>query len=120
MIGKIENNELDINAILPQMEDPKKRNSATILCDVIKASYNGARKTHIMYRSNLNPTILEKYLKFCLEHGLIEKEGIGYRATRKGAELVRHIEEINSLKKNIETITRQAHRLIDTKNMNLK
>lgn len=117
MLSKIENNELDVDTILPQMEDPKKRNSATILCDVIKASYNGARKTHIMYRSNLNPTILEKYLKFCLQHNLIEREGIGYRATSKGVELVRHIEEINSLKKNIDVITRQAHKLIDEKTL---
>jgi predicted transcriptional regulator len=68
-----------------------------------------------MYRSNLNPTILEKYLKFCLAHGLIEEEGAGYRATRKGAELVHHLEEISSLKRSIEEITKQAQRLIDTR-----
>lgn len=111
MSEKLES-ELDVEVVLPQPEDPKKRNSATILCDVIRAAYNGARKTHIMYRSNLNPTILEKYLRFCLEHGLIEREGIGFRATIKGTEVVRRLEEIENLKRDIEEIKRQAKQLI--------
>ncbi len=106
---------MDVEAILPEPSCPKKRNTVSILCDVVRAAYNGARKTHIMYRSNLNPTILEKYLGFCLQHGLIEVDGDGYRATAKGSEFVRHIEEINSLKRNIDQITRQAQRLINTK-----
>ncbi|MEM3710449.1 MAG: winged helix-turn-helix domain-containing protein [Thermoprotei archaeon] len=105
-----------METILIPVDQGKKRNPATILCDVIMASYNGARKTHIMYRANLNPAILEKYLRFCLENGLIQKENITYRATRKGVEVARRIEEINTLSKNIEVTKKQVRKLIVANN----
>lgn len=34
---------------------------------------NGARKTHVMYRCNLNSKQINEYLNFLLECGMLEK-----------------------------------------------
>ena len=34
---------------------------------------NGARKTHVMYRCNLNSKQINEYLKFLLNCGMLEK-----------------------------------------------
>jgi predicted transcriptional regulator len=34
---------------------------------------NGARKTHVMYKCNLNSKQINEYLNFLLEYGMLEK-----------------------------------------------
>ncbi len=58
-----------------------------------------AGKTEIMYSANMSYSQLQKYLKFLLQRGLIDKVTVGnpmvtYRVTDKGIELLRNIDSI--------------------------
>lgn len=56
--------------------DAKKHNSSyrgrfDIIADILDASLDGVRKTHIMYRCNLSFQQLKRYLGFMLQKGLL-------------------------------------------------
>jgi predicted transcriptional regulator len=58
-----------------------------------------AGKTEIMYSANMSYFQLQKYLKFLLQLGLIDKVAVGnpvvtYRVTKKGLRLLRDIDSI--------------------------
>ena len=40
---------------------------------ILSMCENGARKTHVMYRSNLNSKQINEYLNFLLASGMLEK-----------------------------------------------
>jgi predicted transcriptional regulator len=77
------------------------RTRVQILADILKVAENGKRKTHVMYRSNLNHRQLEKYMKFLEENGLIRQvadEETGnrlYQVTEKGFEFLREYSRIS-------------------------
>jgi len=50
----------------------RRRGRVEILADVLKATMDGARGTHIMYKANLNFHQRKKYLTEALNTGLIE------------------------------------------------
>ena len=57
-----------------------------ITADILKIAKNGAKKTRIVYRANLNFKILDKYLQELTEAGLIDnhrEKGI-IKTTDKG------------------------------------
>ena len=58
-----------------------------------------AGKTEIMYSVNMSYFQLQKYLKFLLERGLIDRVALGnpsitYRVTRKGLEVLKSIDSV--------------------------
>ena len=48
-----------------------RRNDLDICADILVAAKNGAKKTHIVYRANLNFRIVKSYLRRLLEIGLL-------------------------------------------------
>lgn len=86
----------------------KRRSSVQILYDILQAAIPGLRKTPLLFRVNLNPRILEKYLDFCLKNGLLTHEGKIFKTTEKGLRFVEsyrdYIEYENRLEKISENI----------------
>lgn len=74
-----------------------RRSEFEIIRDILIASFDGAKKTHILYRTNLSYSQLQDYLSFLIKAGVVEavKKGSAeiYRITEKGKELLNHIEE---------------------------
>jgi len=73
----------------------KKRSDMEIYADILKVATGGARKSHIVYKANLNFKIVKKYLSNLRESGLItdpENESKLYRTTEKGLKYLDHFE----------------------------
>jgi predicted transcriptional regulator len=51
------------------------RSRDDIIADILKAALGGAKKTHIMQRANLNPSMFQKYFPILLNNGSIIEEG---------------------------------------------
>ena len=54
--------------------------------EILRAALEGAKKTHIVYRANLNFEVVNRYLSLLKENGLIEQKGNMYVTTDKGKE----------------------------------
>jgi predicted transcriptional regulator len=48
-----------------------RRNDLDICADILKVSKAGAKKTHIVYRANLNFKIVKKYLSRLIDNGYL-------------------------------------------------
>jgi predicted transcriptional regulator len=79
----------------------KNRSRVEILYDIVAASKSSARKTHLMYKSNLSFKQLRMYLDFLIERGLVQERldnledaGHTYAVTSKGLEFLTLFEEL--------------------------
>ncbi len=62
-----------------------RRDKIEIFADILKVAKNGAKKTHIVYKANLNFSTLKNQLKTLKEKGLlIQTDGGFYLTTQKG------------------------------------
>ena len=67
----------------------RRRSSVEVIADILRLGQAG--KTEIMYSANMSYFQLQKYLKYLLKLGLIDKveidsPGVTYRVTEKGLE----------------------------------
>ena len=74
-----------------------RRSNIEVIADMLRLGEAG--KTEIMYSANMSYFQLQKYLKFLLQLGLIDKVTVGnpvvtYRVTRKGLRLLKSIDSI--------------------------
>lgn len=74
-----------------------RRSNIEVIADMLRLGEAG--KTEIMYSANMSYGQLQKYLKFLLQLGLIDKVTVGnpivtYRVTRKGLRLLKSIDYI--------------------------
>lgn len=89
----------------------KKRARLEIVCDIlffIKNEPYGAKPTHILYRANLSPKLLNKYLKMLIRDNLIKKKEennkIRYKITRKGFDFLNKVKSLDKMCHIIELI----------------
>jgi len=66
---------------------------------MLRVGTNGAGKTEIMYSANMSYYQLQKYLRFLLERGFIdrliaENSHFNYRLTEKGDKLLKSIDNV--------------------------
>ena len=66
---------------------------------MLRIGADGAGKTEIMYSSNMSYSQIQKYLKFMISQGLIDKvevdnPSVAYRVTEKGHGLRKSIEMV--------------------------
>ncbi len=61
-----------------------KRNNLDICADILRVSRGGAKKTHLVYKANLNFNIVKKYIRGLTESGLLEKNGERFYVTDEG------------------------------------
>jgi predicted transcriptional regulator len=79
------------------MKLERRRSSIEIIADILRLGEAG--KTEIMYSANMSFFQLQKYLKYMLELGLVDKVTVGnptitYRVTDKGTRLLNNIDGI--------------------------
>lgn len=62
-----------------------RRDKIEIFADILKVAKNGAKKTHIVYKANLNFSTLKNHIKRLKEKGLLIQTDEGYYlTTQKG------------------------------------
>jgi predicted transcriptional regulator len=77
----------------------RRRSNIQIIRDMLRVGENGAGKTEIMYSANMSYAQIQKYLRFLIVHGFIDKVEVGnpvvnYRITEKGLSLVKSIDTV--------------------------
>jgi len=91
----------------------KYRSHFRIVADILSVVNEGARKTHIMYKTNLNHKILCQYLNEISNAGLICLSDNGYyEVTDKGRSFLRHYV---SFLKHVRQLEKRIHYVEDTK-----
>jgi len=73
----------------------KKRNDLEILATILRVARNGAKKSHIVYKANLNFAIIKDYLDRLRESGLIigpDGKNRMFKTTEKGIEYLNYFE----------------------------
>ena len=85
----------------------KNRSRVEILYDIVASARSAAKKTHLMYKSNLSFKQLDLYLGYILQNGLLEEkldeEGSRmYVLTNKGNEFLGLFEHLQSFFPNMK------------------
>lgn len=88
---------LSCRLMVPKMS--RRRGEVQILMDILGASLNGVKVTHLMYQANLSYSTLRKYLSATLKQGLIcnvtDSDGkVLYHTTEKGKLLLNKLKEV--------------------------
>jgi len=65
-----------------------RRNKLEIMVDILSVAIEGAKKTEIVYKANLNFKRAGKYISLLEEKGFIECNGWGFKTTEKGKEFL--------------------------------
>jgi predicted transcriptional regulator len=73
-----------------------KRNNLDICADILRVSRGGAKKTHLVYKANLNFNIVKKYITGLTESGLLEKNGERFYVTEEGNLFIDRYDKLSS------------------------
>ena len=82
----------------------QRRNNLDIIAEILRVAKDGANKTRIVYRANLNFKVLHEYLDELQEAGLIatDKERNGtLTTTEMGVEYLKHYSGFRQFVKNV-------------------
>jgi predicted transcriptional regulator len=77
-------------------------------------AYRGPLKlTHVMYKANVNCSVLKEYLDFLLKQGLVEertvrKLGVVYAVTQRGLTVLKSFRELKQVLPIVEEARNQA------------
>jgi len=77
----------------------KRRNSLDISANILKIAMDGVKKSHIVYKANLNFNVAERYLERLREAGLIafpSFNGRIFKTTPKGKEYLHGYENLTN------------------------
>jgi len=78
----------------------RRRDKVSILLDMLEAIGDGARKTHIVYKANLNFESCRKYLNAMRNAGLVEiriESPMKWAITEKGREFLKKYKEFQEI-----------------------
>jgi len=65
-----------------------RRNNMDISAELLYVAKNGAKKTHLVYKANLNFALVKKYLTRLTENGLLESVNGIFFTTDKGTKFL--------------------------------
>jgi len=76
------------------VESSKKRSDVEISVDILKVARSEVKKSHIVYQTNLNFKLLDKYLEVLTKNNLITRpcDKKTYITTEKGLKYINHYE----------------------------
>lgn len=81
-----------------------RRSKLEMYIDILKVlSQRGPLKlTHIMYKANVNCSVLKQYLNFLIQQDLVEERTIGkkrvvYAITQKGITVLKYFRELKTV-----------------------
>ena len=73
-----------------------KRDKLEIARNILLICKDGAKKTEIVYKANLNFKNAEGYLKLLIDREMILKEGRFFKITSKGSELLSNLQSAST------------------------
>ena len=71
----------------------RKRNDLEITADILRIAIHGAKKTHVVYKANLNFKVLHEYLDAMEDAGLVTYEEGEIKTTEKGLEFLKNYDD---------------------------
>lgn len=74
-----------------------RRHKFEIIASILKRAKDGTRKTRLVYETNLNFTMLGKYMKILSEKGFINSSNGKLYTTMKGIEFLEKYDELMML-----------------------
>jgi len=81
-----------------------RRSKLEMYVDILKVlSQRGPLKlTHIMYKANVNCSVLKQYLEFLIQQNLVEQRTVGkkrvvYAITQRGITVLKHFRELKTV-----------------------
>ena len=74
-----------------------RRNDIDICADILRIARVGAKKTHLVYKANLNFEIVKKYLSRLSENRLISSENGYYITTEEGVKFLDSYQEFTGM-----------------------
>ena len=74
-----------------------KRDKLEIARNILLICKDGAKKTEIVYKVNLNFKNAEAYLKWLIDREMILKEGKFFKITSRGSELLSNLQNTSQL-----------------------
>jgi len=81
-----------------------RRSKLEMYVDILKVlSHRGPLKlTHIMYKANVNCSVLKQYLDFLIQQNLVEERTLGkkrtvYAVTERGIIVLKHFRELKTV-----------------------
>jgi len=97
----------------------KNRSRVEILYDIVASARSAAKKTHLMYKSNLSFKQLDLYLGYILQNGLLEERtdedgSRQYCLTNKGNEFLGLFEHLQSFFPNMKPQEDGAESKVET------
>ena len=69
----------------------ERRSSMEIMVNILEEARSGINKTRLVYRTNLNFIVVQKYIDFLTEKGLIQTDqrpNLVYVTTEKGVQFL--------------------------------
>ena len=97
-----------------------RRSKFEMYIDILKVlAHRGPLKlTHIMYKANVNCSVLKEYLDFLIQQGLVEEKTIGkkrivYAITERGTTVLKYFRELKSVLPIIEEARAGANAIIN-------
>jgi predicted transcriptional regulator len=85
---------MDFKIIIRYGCDVIRRSKTAISVEILNVALEGAKKTHIVYRANLNFEVINRYLALLQDKGLINKIENLYITTEKGKEFYNLVTEL--------------------------
>jgi len=86
-----------------------RRSKLEMYVDILKvlARHGPLKLTHIMYKANVNCSVLKQYLDFLIQHNLVKeqtlpKKRVVYAITERGRTVLKYFREVNSALQIIE------------------
>jgi len=94
-----------------------RRSKLEMYIDILKVlAHRGPLKlTHIMYKANVNCSVLKEYLDFLIKQNLVEEKVIGkrrvvYCITQRGITVLKYFRELKTLLPVAEELSSKAPR----------
>jgi predicted transcriptional regulator len=75
----------------------KRRSEIEILTEILQMARRSPKKTTLLYKANLNHNLLNKYLNFLIEKGLLVRDNGVYSITDKGYEFLALSQKLQKL-----------------------
>ena len=95
-----------------------RRSKLEMYIDILKvlARHGPLKLTHIMYKANVNCSVLKEYLDFLINNNLVEEKTIGkkrivYAITERGTTVLKYFRELKSVLPIIEEARAGANAL---------
>jgi len=93
----------------PERGVPMRRSKLEMYIDILKVlAHKGPLKlTHIMYKANVNCSVLKEYLDFLIQQNLVEEKTQGkkrtvYAITQRGLTVLKYFRELKTMLPTLE------------------